>query len=109
MASDLIRKPSASMIPSAAASRSSSVMAAAIHSVSVSLVSGARADTRPPAPRLATRAPSSPREKDSGPRLETTTSGLDPTAMPETLTNLGEEPVNDLGDAVGEGRGGAAG
>src|SRR6478609_1413484 len=42
---------------------------------SVPLTSGARPETRPPAPRLARSSPSSSTVNDSGPRLETITTG----------------------------------
>src|SRR5947199_3043285 len=65
--------PSASASPAAAASRSASLIAAAIQLAPVSRTRGARLDATPPAPRCATRLPSPSWENDKGPRLEAIT------------------------------------
>src|SRR5436305_12209982 len=76
MASMWKRKPSvsaASAVPVAAASRSASLMAAAIQLAPVSRTRGARLDTTPPAPRWGPSLRRSSWENDKGPRLETMT------------------------------------
>src|SRR5712691_11738319 len=53
--------------------RSSSDIAAAIHSPPVEARASLTAVTSPPAPRVVTTRPDSPRAKDTGPRFEATT------------------------------------
>ena len=61
--------------PSVATTRSSSVLALAIHVTSCCSRSPRRAVTRPPPPRRSIRAPCSSRSYETGPRFETTISG----------------------------------
>src|SRR5829696_5214301 len=63
------------MTPSPAASRSASEMAAEIHVAPVPATTGPMPDTSPPAPRRPTSAPDSSRRNETGPRLDTTTTG----------------------------------